>query len=146
MIEKLEVTNFVALITPVSQGANLPSLDKISNTAEIKTYRRLLQKLLYLSRCGKFHITYPVDLFSRHSSKLRKTIWALLKNLLGYLKGPDWRYSTNIQTFPTSRCFMPLFGVVPHMVTVLLTEKSLLGTICSGIYTEFGRVLQKPNT
>ena len=72
--------------TPLVPGIKLPSLHEIENPLEISKYRVLLGKLLYISRCVSYDITYAVNALSRYSSKHNKNLSYHLKGILRYLK------------------------------------------------------------
>ena len=72
--------------TPLPPGIKLPNLAKVENSVEIPRYRRLLGKLLYVSRCVRYDMTFAVHLLSTYSSNHNKNLFMLLKNTLRYLK------------------------------------------------------------
>ena len=71
--------------TPLTPGLRLPSLHNVENPMEIEKFRQLLGKLLYISRCVRYDISYAVTLLSRYSSKHNKNLWYHLKGILRYL-------------------------------------------------------------
>ena len=73
------------LLTPLPPGIKLPDLEDISDNVRIEKYRRLLGKLLYVSRCVRYDIYFAVDLLARYSTKHNKMIWKLLKGILRYI-------------------------------------------------------------
>lgn len=87
IIKEFEMNDATASSTPLPPGLILPSLKAVQNPIVIGKYRKLLGKLLYLSRCTRYDICYGVNLLSRYSTNHNKSIWTLLKGILRYLKG-----------------------------------------------------------
>ena len=79
--------------TPLPLGLKLPSLSDIRDTIVIDKYRKLLGKLLYLSRCSRYDIFYAVNLLSRYSTNHNKSIKFNLKGILKYLKSSTFKIS-----------------------------------------------------
>ena len=86
IIKEFEMDETMILETPLPPGYNLPSLDEVPDAVVIDKYRRLLGKLLYLSRCVRYDICYSINLLSRYSTRHNKSMWKAMKGILRYLK------------------------------------------------------------
>ena len=93
LIEEFEMKDAASLSTPLPPGLKLPPLADVPDAIVIDKYRKLLGKLLYLSRCVRYDICYAVNFLSRYSTKHNKSIWFYMKGILKYLKGETFEIS-----------------------------------------------------
>lgn len=84
--KEFEIDLAAGLSTPLPPNLKLPSQEKVFHPIVIDKYKRLLGKLLYISRCVRFDIAFGVNLMARYCSKHNKTMWKYLKRDLCYLK------------------------------------------------------------
>ena len=69
------------LSTPLPTNLRLPSLEKVQDAIVMNKYRSLTGKLLYISTCMRFEISYSVKLMARYCSNHSKTIWKYWKGI-----------------------------------------------------------------
>lgn len=75
ILKEFEMDTAAGLSTPLPPNIKLPSLLKVPDPVVIDKYRRLLDKLLYVSKCVRLDISYAVNLMAGYCSSNNKTIW-----------------------------------------------------------------------
>lgn len=95
---EFEMEDSGVLRTPLPPGLKLPALTQVPNPVNITKYRRLLGKLLYLSRCVRYDICYATNLLSRYATNHNKSIWKNMKDILRYLKSTNWEISYSFKS------------------------------------------------
>lgn len=73
IIDEYEINNVDSLSTPLPSSFKVLPLRMVSDAVVIYKYRRLLGKLLYLSRCVRYDICFAVNLMARYTSNHNKT-------------------------------------------------------------------------